>query len=119
VRPASELAERMASHYTVAWFDRYLKGDASGYKRLTTTTFDDSADRSSIGAGTYSVDQAQANPTDPMAGNVPYKIAGIPVANAVSFYYESAYSLHDPVSGLLTTCVDMRAACPAVEPPTP
>jgi dienelactone hydrolase len=119
VLPASELAERMAAHYTVAWFDRYLKGDPSGYRRLTTTTFDDSADRSSIGAGTYSVDKAQANPTDPMAGNVPYKIAGIPVANAVSFYYESAYSLRDPATGLVTTCVDMRAACPAVEPPTP
>ena len=47
-----------------------------------------------------------------------YRIAGIPIANSVSFYYQSEYSLHD-TSGNARTCVDMRADCPAVEPPTP
>jgi hypothetical protein len=63
----------------------------------------------SIGAGVY--DQTAADPSDPYSGNVPYKIAGIPVKNAVSFYYLSEYSLRDPQNGRLTTCGDMRAGC--------
>jgi len=42
---------------------------------------------------------------------VPYKIAGIPVKNAVSFYYLSEYSLRDPHNGHLATCGDMRDGC--------
>jgi dienelactone hydrolase len=114
---ASELDERMASYYTVAWFDRYLKGDATGFDRLTAGTFDDSADTDSIGAGVY--DPAKADPSDPYAGNVPYTIAGIEVPDAVSFYYQSAWALHDPATGAPATCVDVRAGCPEREPPTP
>jgi dienelactone hydrolase len=117
--PASELAERMAMHYTLAWFDRYLRGARTGFDRLTATRFDDSADRSSIGAGIYSLARARAYPSDLYAGNVPYTIAGIPVADAVSFYYESEFALHEPGSGGLVNCVDMRAGCPAKAPPTP
>ena len=62
---------------------------------------------------------AAADPSDPYSGNVPYKIAGIGVDNAVSFYYQSAYALHDPRTGKLSTCLDMRAKCPAKEPATP
>jgi dienelactone hydrolase len=109
VLPANELSERMASYYTVAWFDRYLKGDPTGYQRLTATSFDSSADTDSIGAGLFDPSVALQNPTDPTAGNVPYKIAGIPVANAVSFYYMSQYSLHDP-SGNPAACADLRQA---------
>ena len=54
------------------------------------------ADRHSIGAGIY--DQTAADPKDPYSGNEPYKIAGIPVADAVSFYYESEYALRRPGS---------------------
>ncbi|MEA2274006.1 MAG: hypothetical protein QOI98_2714 [Solirubrobacteraceae bacterium] len=111
VLPASRLGERMASNYTVAWFDRYLRGLSSGFDRLVATQFDGSSDSRSIGAGDFSTDAATANPTDPTAGNIPYEIAGIPVANAVSFYYRSAYSLHDPVTNALVTCSDMRAGC--------
>ena len=114
---ASELNERMASYYTRAWFDLHLRHKAAGYRRLVATTFDTSADTDSIGAGVY--DPAKADPTDPYAGNVPYTIAGIPVPDAVSFYYESAYSLRDPKTGALRTCVDIRAGCPAEEPATP
>jgi hypothetical protein len=110
---ASELNERMASYYTLAWLDATLKDKQSGFDRLTATKFDTSADVTSIGAGTY--DPTIADPTDPFSGNVPYKIAGIDVANAVSFYYQSAYSL--PSAG--ETCLDMRKNCPATEPPTP
>jgi hypothetical protein len=114
---ASELNERMASYYTLAWFDRYLRDDASGFDRLTAARFGDSADTDSIGAGVY--DPAKADPSDPYSGNVPYRIAGIRVADAVSFYYESAWSLHDPSTGTAATCVDVRAGCPANEPATP
>jgi hypothetical protein len=77
--------------------------------RLTAQAFDTSADKRSIGAGVY--DPQAANPTDPFSGNVPYKINGIRVADAVSFYYRSAYALHDPQTGQARTCGDMRAGC--------
>jgi hypothetical protein len=108
---ANELSERMASYFTTAWFDAQLRRDPTGFARLTATTFDDSADKHSIGAGVY--DAQAADPTDPFSGNVPYKIDGIKVADAVSFYYQSAYALHDPSSKQLRTCADMRAGCPA------
>jgi dienelactone hydrolase len=95
ILPASRLGERVSMHYTLAWFDRYLKGDESATERLTTTTFDDSADASSIGAGTFELP----------ATNVPYKIEGLPVADRLSIYYASAYDLGDEV------CEDMRAGC--------
>jgi dienelactone hydrolase len=108
---ANELSERMASYYTRAWFDLQLRGDRTGLTRLTATKFDGSADAHSIGAGVY--DPTAADPTDPYSGNVPYKIAGIPVKDAVSFYYQSAYSVRGK------RCLDMRASCPAKEPATP
>ena len=117
VLPANELSERMASYYTLAWLDLELRHDATGFQRLTAAKFDTSADRHSTGAGVY--DPTAANPADPYSGNLPYTIAGIPVANAVSFYYESEYAVHDPHSGKLRTCVDLRAACPAKAPATP
>src|SRR5204863_8544954 len=115
--PANELSERMASHYTLAWLDLQLRKDATGFDRLTASKFDTSADKTSIGAGVY--DASAADPTDPYSGNVPYKIAGIPASDAVSFYYQSEYSLRDPHGGKRKTCIDMRAGCPAKEPVTP
>src|SRR4051794_1148984 len=102
---ANELSERMASYFTTAWFDLQLRGDRTGLSRLTATRFDGSADARSIGAGVY--DPTAADPTDPYSGNVPYKIAGIKVADAVSFYYRSAYSVRG------RACADMRAGCPS------
>jgi dienelactone hydrolase len=119
VLPASELAERFASYYTVAWFDQYLKGDATGFRQLTAKRFDSSADGDSIGAGIYDAQQALKDPANPYAGNVPYKIARLPVRNVVSFYYMSQYSLTNPRTGRGVTCLDMRAKCPAVAPATP
>ena len=119
VLPASELAERFASYYTVAWLNWYLKGDDSGFKRLTATKFDSSADTDSIGAGLYDPQLALANPTDPTAGNLPYTIAGISIPDIVSFYYMSQYTLTNPHGGKLATCLDMRAGCPATAPATP
>ena len=119
VLPANELSERMASYYTVAWFDRYLKGDRSGFNRLIATKFDNSADTDSIGAGLYDPQAALADPTDPTAGNFPYKIAGISIPDIVSFYYMSQYTLRDPRGGKSITCLDIRGGCPAKAPATP
>ena len=78
---ASRYGERVAFYYTLAWFDRYVKGDRAATQRLLATRIDDSADRSSIGSGTY---DAAAD------RNVPYRIEGDCVANRVSIYYRSS-----------------------------
>lgn len=93
-RSASRYGERVSFHYTLAWFDAYLKADPSGFTRLTARDFDGSSDSSSIGAGMF----------DPVAGNVPYKITGKPVGNHLSFYFRSGYWL----KGGTLKCEDMR-----------
>lgn len=108
ILPASRLGERVSMYYTLAWFDRYLKGDKKAEDRLTATTFDGSADASSIGAGTFSPEAATADPTNPEAGNVPYKIAGMKVADRLSIYYDSAYFFGN---GSNKGCADMPAGC--------
>jgi len=119
ILPASRLGERVAFYYTLAWFDRYLRGSSTAYDRLIGQTFDDSADVHSIGAGTYDPAAAAANPTDTAAGNVPYRIQGLPVADRLSFYYDSEYSLTPPGGTSKSTCPDMRAGCPAQTPQYP
>ncbi len=118
VLPAGSLSERVAFYYTLAWLNYTLRWSAQGYKELIATTFDHSADRVSIGAGTYNLAQALADPGNVAAGNVPYDIAGLPVPNLMSIYYESEYSLNSPFGGH-TVCLDIRAGCPATAPPTP
>ncbi|MFL5823783.1 MAG: hypothetical protein ACJ764_10115 [Solirubrobacteraceae bacterium] len=141
VLPSNEIGERVAFYYTLAWLDEYLRGGRDGllpapdtaYHRLTSLgKFDQSPDHSdnraypgaadiSFGAGTYNETQAAAHPTDQSAGNVPYKIRGIPIRNTLSFYYYSEFSLHDrgAKGSPLRTCVDMLAGCPAKQPRTP
>jgi len=103
--PSSRYGERIAFYYSLAWFDLHLKDDPSARLRLTRFFFDDSADASSIGAGTYDPELAAASPDDPFAGNVPYAIEGKCAADLLSFYYTSAYSL---TGGALQTD-DMRS----------
>jgi len=103
--PASRDGERVAFSYSLAWFDRYLKGDRRARTRLTALTFDNSSDRHSIGAGTYDPERAAAHPTDPFAGNVPYRIGGECTSDLLSFYYASAFRLE---GGTLQSS-DMRA----------
>jgi dienelactone hydrolase len=131
VLPSNELSERFAFNYTLAWFDRYLRADRdpytamSAYDRLTSLgRYDTSADRNSkgvvsIGAGVFDPTVAAGDPSDPMAGNVPYRIAGIPILDSLSFYYYSQYHLTDPRTGRLRTCVDMLAKCPRKAPKVP
>jgi dienelactone hydrolase len=110
---ASSKGERVAMHYTLAWFDRWLKGERHGRTgveirphqlraqaedartRLTGEVFDGSADASAIGAGTYR----------PLEGNVPHTIEGDHVEDHLSFYFRSSYAF----DGL--HCHDLRAGC--------
>jgi hypothetical protein len=117
--PAGSLAERVAFYYTQAWLNYEMRWQPSALQELTAKTFDASADVASIGAGTFDAAKALADPTNLTADNVPYDIAGLPVANLVSIYYESEYSLQNFTSGVEQSCSDMRADCPAVAPPTP
>jgi dienelactone hydrolase len=131
VLPSNQLSERFAFYYTLAWFDRYLRGNAnaftgqSAFARLTGLgRYDTSADRNSkgtvgIGAGVFDPAAAAADPTDPMAGNVPYRIAGIPILGSLSFYYFSQYRLTDPRTHRVRTCTDMLAHCPKIAPKVP
>jgi hypothetical protein len=90
-------------YFTRAWFDRYLKGTADpaiaadGFKRLTASTFDDSADAHYISQGFYDPVLA-ASSADPYGGNVPYTIAGTEVANHLSFYFASRCFISAPTA---------------------
>jgi dienelactone hydrolase len=97
-----------AEYYTLAWFDRYLRGvggaPAAGriagdaLRRLTATTFDDSGDIHNISGGQW----------DPATqSNVPAHVAGQPVADRLSFHFRSAYFLQHGAK----RCEDMRAGC--------
>ena len=99
ILPASSEGERVAMYYTLAWFDRYLRGgpvkkDAA--RRLIASAFDGSADASAIGAGAYDI--ASMN-------NVPHTIEGDTVADHLSIYYRSSYSFGSH------RCGDMKAGC--------
>ncbi|MCU1448666.1 MAG: hypothetical protein JWP02_836, partial [Acidimicrobiales bacterium] len=98
ILPASRVGERVAFFYTLAWFDKYLRSDATALTRLTATQFDASSDASSIGLGIW----------QPPTGNVPYKIDGLKVPDRLSIYYTSGYWL----DGGAEQCADMRAGCP-------
>ncbi len=95
-------AEIVSVYYTLAWFQRYLRGAGhpriarKGFRRLISTTFDGSADRHNISQGLYDDGAAAENPSDPYAGNVPYVIAGLPVADRLSFYFPSKCRLTPP-----------------------
>ena len=108
--PSSRYGERVALHYSLAWFDRYLKGETTATERLTAHHFDGTADEHSIGAGTYDAAKAAADPTNPFAGNAPYLIAGKCVANLMSIYHATAYFLE----GGAQESADIRArGCPS------
>lgn len=84
-------------YYTLAWFDRYLKG--ADARRLLATRFDASADAHYISGGRF----------DPATGsNVPAAIAGQPVPDRLSFHFRSAYYLNAGRD----RCENVRAGCP-------
>jgi dienelactone hydrolase len=95
-------------YYTLAWFDRYLKGTAPGAsalaanarRRLVATKFDGSADVHNISGGQYDASTGR---------NLPAQIGGQPVRDRLSFHFRSAYFL----DGGRERCEDLRAGCPA------
>jgi dienelactone hydrolase family protein len=95
-------AEIVSVYYTLSWFDRYLRGPGHptiaerAFKRLVATRFDASADRHNISQGFYDPAAAAEHPADPYAGNVPYKINGLPVADRYSFYFRSKCFIRAP-----------------------
>jgi dienelactone hydrolase len=113
----TRFGELTYSHFNLAWFDRYLKGKLvldgdgnvvtsggrteaqersyrqalaqSGFDRLVATQFDDSADRHNISQGFWDPVMAVMNADPLYGGNVPYSVAGKPIADRLSFYYRS------------------------------
>ena len=99
----------MAFYYTLAWLNDALLGEPSGLPRAHRHHLRPQR-RCVVHRGqTYNL----------KTGNVPYAIAGLPVANLDSFYYESDYAVRDPATGVVHTCLDMRAGCPAAPTPVP
>ena len=105
VLPSNQLSERFAFYWTLAWFDRYVRDGAnpytpqSAFSRLTSKgAYDGSADVNSL--GTVSIGTGV---WDPSAGNVPYRIKGIPISGSLSFYYLSSYRITDPATGHVRT----------------
>jgi dienelactone hydrolase len=104
----SRYGAAVSFYYTLAWFDRYLRGAQHGrralardaLRRLVATRFDRSADVHNISGGTY---DARTN------RNVPAHIGGQPVRDRLSFEFRSAYFL----AGGRYRCTSMRAGCPA------
>ncbi|MFN2616724.1 MAG: alpha/beta hydrolase [Thermoleophilaceae bacterium] len=117
----SRYGAAVSSYYTLAWFDRYLAPDpascprphsrdgrrcvsarraaaADGLRRLTATTFDDSADVHNISGGVFDPETRQ---------NVPAMIGGQSVRDRLSFHFRSGYFL----GGGTRRCEDVRAGC--------
>lgn len=120
----SRYNEATSNHYGLAWFDRYLKGKlvvngagnvvTSGgrsaaeerayrqavaeeaFGRLVAERFDGTVDRHNISQGFYDPAQAASNADPLLGGNVPYKVAGLPLADRLSFYYRSVCFLSVP-----------------------
>jgi len=120
----NRLIELVINYYSLAWFDRHLKGrlvfngtgnvvTAGGrnaaaerayrqaqaddaYARLIARYFDDSADLHNISMGFWDTDLAIAN-SDPLyGGNIPYQVAGLEVRDRFSPYHQSMCSLTLP-----------------------
>ena len=119
VAASSQYGEAVSAYYTVAWFDRYLRGAhdpavaRGAFERLIADRFDDSYDRHNISQGVYDPAQQMAS-GDVYGGNVPYLLEELPVADRLSFYYDSKCFLTSPISGERISSNDLREqACRA------
>jgi hypothetical protein len=102
----SRYCAAVAAYYTLAWFDRYVRGRQPGrrtlaadaLRRLTARAFDTSSDVHNISGGTF----------DPVTQrNVPALLNGLPTVDRLSFRYRSGYWLD---RGHLA-CEDIRLGC--------
>ena len=120
----SRYNEATSAHYTLAWFDRYVRGklltDQAGnaipsdgrneaeersfrqdiaqqaFERLTATHFDDTVDTHNISQGFYDPVLAAMNADPNYGGNVPYAMSGKSLADRLSFYYRSVCFVSAP-----------------------
>ncbi|MGH7858883.1 MAG: alpha/beta hydrolase family protein [Candidatus Binatia bacterium] len=114
--PASRYGTAVVFYYTLAWLDRYVKAALDGTEseeveaergaiaagalaRLVAATFDDSADVHNLSGARWSAETLD---------NRPERIAGLQVADRLSFHFRSAYDL----AGGTHECEEMRAGCP-------
>jgi hypothetical protein len=102
---ASRHGEAVSLYYTLAWFDRYLRGlddpeiADDAFRRLVAEVFDDSADRHNISQGLWDPVLALTSGDPLFGGNRPYELAGMPVADRLSFSFTSACDLAGPEPG--------------------
>ncbi len=105
-QPASRYGEAVATYYTLAWFDRYLRGlgrpalARDAYRRLVASTFDRSADVHALSTGSYDVE-----------GNHPHLVEGMPVCDRLSFYFRSRLAVSSPASNERADSEDLRRRC--------
>lgn len=120
----NRLIELVINYYSLAWFDRHLRGklvfDSAGkvvtsggrneqkerafrqaiaedaFGRLTARYFDDSADLHNISMGFWDQDLAVASGDLVYGGNIPYRIAGLETRDRFSPYYQSVCSISVP-----------------------
>jgi hypothetical protein len=120
----NRLIELLINYYSLAWFDRYLKGRlvfdeqgnvvtsagrtesqerayrqqiaADAFDRLTARYFDDSADIHNISMGFWDPEKALASGDPLFGGNVPFSIAGTETRDRFSYYYQSVCSVTLP-----------------------
>lgn len=120
----NRLSELVINYYSLAWLDRHLKGklafDEDGavitydgrteteervyrqahaqdaFDRLTSLTFDDSADRHNISMGFYDPIQHLTSGDPVYGGNVPYSIDGLWITDRLSQEYRSFCSVSVP-----------------------
>lgn len=106
---------RMTAYYTLAWFDRYLKGSRDPHvktdalQRLTNLDrYDNSADRTAIGMGRFApTDVVQQEDDNYERANQPIELEGLAVRPRLSFYWPSRYYIGE------YECEDMRDGdCP-------
>ncbi|HKP89894.1 MAG TPA: hypothetical protein VJT75_07950 [Thermoleophilaceae bacterium] len=95
----SRYGAAVSLYYTLAWFDRYLRGTRGGLQRLLARRFDRSADVHNVSGGTYDASRDR---------NVPAFIAGQAVRDRLSFEFRSAYYLGRG----RYSCASMRGGCP-------
>ena len=113
--PASRYGESAVNYYTLAWFDRYLKGlhdpavAPGAVARLTAQTFDDSTDRHNISQGRYDKGAATAAGSI-YKGNVPYQVQGMPTRDRLSFDFKSRCAITPPGTTQRVESEDMRAS---------
>jgi dienelactone hydrolase len=114
-------AELTSNYFTLAWFDRFIKGKLvlpagaaerayrqsiaqDAYDRLRVTPgklFDDSADRHNISMGFWDPALAASSLDPVFGGNVIYTLEGTPIRNRLSFYAPSVcfISVPDYING--------------------